>query len=101
MLRTQDPGIKLRPHNLEKKAAEKQSPTRSQVCGWRLEGSPSLLSPTSLFLICVVRACTWMQRAPLGRAGLEEAEVSGEAAPSVAPFPPQPTWGGVRTRKDR
>lgn len=56
MLRTQVPRIKLRPHNLEEKAVENQSPTRSQVCGWRLEGSPSL--PLPPFLICVVRART-------------------------------------------
>lgn len=86
MLRTQAPGIKLRSHRVEEKAVEKWSPPWSQVCGWHLEGSP-FLPP---FLLCLVRACIWMQAAPLRRAGLEEVEISDKAAPSVASCPPQP-----------
>lgn len=87
MLTTQASGIKLRSHRLEEKAVEKWSPPRSPVCGWHLGGS-RFLPP---FLLCLVRACAWVQRAPLGRAGLEEVEVSDKAAHSMASFPPQPT----------
>lgn len=90
MLRIQDPEIKLRPPRLEEKAVETWSPARSQVWGKLPKGLsfPPFLLP---FAVCSEPEPR-VQRASLGRAGLEEADVSDKAAPSVASFPSQCDW---------
>ena len=60
------------------KTGSSQVSDRGEVDGvWR---APLPFLPA--FLLCLVKANTRVQRAPLGRAMLEEAEVSDKAAPS-------------------
>lgn len=96
MLRIWAPEIKLRSQAGGEGCGDTES---CQVSGVRMVPKGLFLPPFLLPFSACSEPKPRLQRASLGRAGLEEADVSDKAAPSVASFPSQCDWGGVRRGK--